>query len=60
MIRTLIQYLPTLDVLKEQLRKDPERIHVYFNAEILRGDIESTEYVLKLKEEYYNKNDKSN
>ena len=60
MIRSLIKYLPPLTQLKKELKNNPELLDSYLGTEILRGDAESVEYILELKQQLDNTNDKSN
>lgn len=60
MIRTLVKYLPPLEQLKKEVLSSPHLLEMYLSAEILRGDVESVEYIEQLKKDLDSKNDKSN
>ena len=60
MIQPLIQYLPPLKQLKQEIKKSPKLLDRYLSAELVKGDIESVEYLIELKKQLDSKNDKSN
>ena len=60
MIQSLIQYVPPLDQLKQELERNPNLIEKYLGAELIKGDIDSVEYIIELKQQLDSINDKSN
>lgn len=60
MIQSLIQYVPPLDQLKQELERNPDLIEKYLDAELIKGDIDSVEYIIELKQQLDSINDKSN
>lgn len=51
MIQSLIQYVPPLDQLEQELERNPDLIEKYLGAELIKGDIDSVEYLIELKQQ---------
>ena len=58
MIRSLLKHLPSLEELKKQTKNNDDLILRYLNADIIYGEEQAVEYLLKLKRKY--NNEKSN